>query len=313
MSAGLSAWADSYLVLRRSSGYQLQEVEYHIRSFISWLGQDNPDRDGFTAEEAIRWACQPGLQPRTHAKRLRSVGGWAAYARAHGADAPVIPAGSLPADQTRPTPYIYRDGQVRAVMDVFARRAKTGRTWRSRWKDTTFEALTGLLACTGMRIGEAIALDRQDVDMDTGWVNITTGKTGRERLVLLHPTALTELAAYFGDPRRPAAADPDPAFVSSFGRRVEYTVYQIGFRAAVAEAGLEPQGQAKPVIHSLRHSFAVGQLAGAYRDGADPARRLTLLAVWLGHVSPKSSYWYLTATQELLGAAADLLEQQVTP
>jgi integrase len=313
VSARLLELKDSYLSLRRSLGYRLDEAEYHIRAFISWLDENRDGQSGFSVEDAIEWACLHGGRLIGHTKRLRSIRGWAAYAHVHDPAVPMIPARALPADDARPTPYIYREGEVRKVMDVFARYAKTGPTWRSQWLGSTFCALTGFLACTGARVGEAIALDRGDVDIDTGWVKITGGKTGRERLVLLHPTALQELNAHFDDPARPSVNQPEPAFMASFGQRVEYTVYQKNFHAAVTKIGLEPQGQATPTIHGLRHSFAVGQLAAAYRDGADPARRLTLLSTWLGHVSPKNTYWYLTATPELLGAAADLVEQEMKP
>lgn len=310
MSARLSALMDSYLTLRRSSGYRLNAPEYHIRSFIAWL-DENRTGEAFTAQDVIEWACLPQGRPNGHAKRLGSVRPWVAYARAHGADAPLIPAGVLPSDAKRPTPYIYRDGEIRSVMDVFAHNAQTERSWRSRWTNTTLNVLTGFLACTGMRVGEAIALNRADLDGNTGWVSVVTGKTGRERLVLLHPTVLEQVLDYFAEPARPTGVEPEPLFISSTGGHLYYDLYQRNYSAAVRKAGLEPQGRAKPTIHSLRHTFAVNQLAAAYRDGSDPGRRLTLLATWLGHVSPKCTYWYLTATQELLGGAADLIENEV--
>jgi len=311
MSAVLSALADSYLVLRRSAGYRLDEAEQLIRSFIGWL-DEHRGGDGFSALDVIEWACLPNGRPLWHAKRLWAVRDWAVYARAHGANVPVIPKGCLPADRKRPTPYIFQQDEIDAVMDVFAQQARLGRDRRSRWKDTTYKMLTGLLACTGIRIGEAINLDRADVDTSTGWITITTGKTGRQRLVLLHPSALDELIGYLFDPARPVAVDPEPVFVAWHGQRVNYSVFQRGFHSAVMEAGLQPQGQAKPTIHSLRHTFAVQQLTDAYRTGVDPARRLTLLSTWLGHVSPACTYWYLSATPQLLSAAADLLENPVT-
>ena len=309
MTADLNTLKDSYLALRRSSGYRLDETEYHIRTFISWLDTERADRAEFTVADALEWACQHGGQTIGHVKRLGSIRGWTTYAHAHDPAIPVIPAGLLTAPQMRPAPYIYLEDDIEAVMEVFARRADNGRTWPSRWTDRTYQVLTGLLACTGMRVGEAIGLNRDQVDMDTGWIKVATEKTGRERLVLLHPTSLRELGAYLDDPARPAVAAPEPLFVSASGRRVGYTLYQKNFHAATIEADLKHQGRAKPTIHGLRHTFAVRQLAAAYREGADPARRLTLLSTWLGHVSPNNTYWYLTATPELLGGAADLVEQ----
>lgn len=313
VSARLSLLADSYLMLRRSSGYHLYEAEYHIRAFISWLDDNRAGQDGFSTQDALRWACLPGGRASWHAKRLGSIRGWAAYAHARDASVGLVPAASLPAHVARPAPYIYREGEAAAVMEVFAQRAAHGRNWPWRWAYRTYQVLTGVLACTGIRVGEAIRLNVDDVGTRTATVKIVSGKTGRERLVLLHPTAMQALGAYLDDSARPRTVAAEPAFISSTAARVDYKAYQRSFHAAVREVGLQPQGLATPTIHSLRHSFAVSQLAAAYQDGADPNRRLTLLSTWLGHVSPKNTYWYLSATEELLGAAADLVERQVKP
>ncbi|MDR2348134.1 MAG: tyrosine-type recombinase/integrase [Bifidobacteriaceae bacterium] len=310
MSARLAGLLGSYLSLRRSLGYDLGKTERHVGQFIAWLDQARPGQEGFTCADAVEWACQPGGQPLWHAARLGAVRMWAAYAHAHDPAVPAVPARLLPAGRRRPAPYVYSGQDVEAVMGALAARARDARMWTTRWRNTTAGALTGLLACTGARVGEAIGLDRADVDLDEARIRIASKKTGRERLALLHPTAVARLATHAADPARPAFAGPgpEPFLVSSVGKRVIYNDFHFAFHRAVLDAGLEPKGRARPTVHALRHTYAVNQIAAAYRDGADPARRLTLLATWLGHVSPSSTYWYLTATPELLAAAGRLLE-----
>jgi integrase len=310
MSARLAGLLGSYLSLRRSLGYELDKTERHVGQFIAWLDQARPGQDGFTCADAVEWACQPGGRPLWHAMRLGAVRVWAAYAHAHDPAIPAIPGRLLPAGQRRPAPYVYSGQDIEAVMGALASRAGDARMWTTRWRSATAGALTGLLACTGLRVGEAIALNRADVDLPQSQIRVVSAKTARERLVLLHPSAVARLASHVADPVRPACAeeDPEPFFVSSAGRRVIYNDFHFAFHRAALEAGLEPKGQARPTVHALRHTYTVNRLAAAYREGSDPARRLTLLATWLGHISPSSTYWYLTATPELLAAAGRLLE-----
>jgi integrase len=311
MNPRLRALADSYLALRRASGYRLEDAGRLIGQFVSWLGDGRPAPGAFTPADAVEWACLPGKSPQHHANRLSAVRGWAAYAHAHDPKLPTIPVGLIPETRPRSVPYIYQPQQIAGIMDVFAAGARKARTWRSRWINTTARALTGLLACTGMRVGEALSLNSADIDHASGWVTVVSEKTGVERLVMLHETALAELSGYSAHPDRPTRADHSrPLFVCSSGTRTLYGNYQRAFHQAVQEAGVEPIRQAKPTVHSLRHTFAVDQITAAYRDGADPARRLSLLSTWLGHSSPANTYWYLSATPELLGQAARLLEPE---
>jgi integrase len=161
-----------------------------------------------------------------------------------------------------------------------------------------------------MRVGEAIGLDRSDIDWDNGLVLITDTKFGKSRLVPLHPTTLDALATY--DRRRDqlCAHPRDPSFfVSTVGTRLHYCNVHEGWLQLVRRAGLERlSARCRPRLHDLRHRFAVNTLIGWYRDGVDVQARLPLLSTYLGHSNPGSTYWYLSAAPELLSLTARRLD-----
>jgi integrase len=168
----------------------------------------------------------------------------------------------------------------------------------------------GLLASCGLRISEACRLDEGDVDLDEGVLTVRGSKFGKSRIVPVHSTTLGALRIYTG--RRDLLC-PDPAsaafFLNSRGRRLDAHNVSHTFTEILHTAGITaPPGARRPRIHDLRHSFTVATLLAWYRDGGDVAARLPLLSTYLGHVDPKSTYWYLQATPELLQAAADRLE-----
>jgi integrase len=164
--------------------------------------------------------------------------------------------------------------------------------------------MLGLIAVTGMRLGEAIALDRADTDLEAGLLTVRGIKSGRDRLVPLHPTAAGALAGYA---RRRDQLRPHPAttrfFVSAAGTPVLDRLADLAFAQLTSSLGLRTADR-HPRIHDLRHTFAVRQLLQWHRDGADVNARMPVLSAYLGHVSPAGTYWYLTAVPELMELAA---------
>ena len=139
---------------------------------------------------------------------------------------------------------------------------------------------------------------------------IADSKFGKSRLVFLHPTAVTALRAY---ERARDQAFPEPVtgtfFVNSRGGPLDERNIQHTFAVLVVAAGIQaPPGRRAPRLHDLRHTFTVATMLDWYRDGGDVQARLPLLSTWLGHVDPKSTYWYLQAVPELLALAAGRLE-----
>ncbi len=174
----------------------------------------------------------------------------------------------------------------------------------------TMATLIGLLVVTGIRVGEAIALDRTDIDLTTGRLLVRHGKFDKTRELWLHPTTLDALKQY--QQLRDRAASPTDTtafFVSAAGTRLLYCNVHHTFHRLVTQAGLTPRSTTcRPRIHDVRHSFAVHSMIDAYNTGQDGQIRLTLLSTWLGHVHPASTYWYLSASPELMAVAGQRLE-----
>jgi integrase len=160
-----------------------------------------------------------------------------------------------------------------------------------------------------MRVGEAIALDRGDLDAAAGVLTITSSKFGKSRQLPLHPSVVQALTSYAQLRDRDLPRPASPAFfVSLAGTRLIYSNVHRTFHQLTKTAGLQPQAACRPRIHDLRHTFAVSTLTSWYADGGDVAARLPLLSTWLGHADPAGTYWYLTATPELLALAAARLQ-----
>jgi integrase len=163
-----------------------------------------------------------------------------------------------------------------------------------------------------MRRGEAIALDRDDLQPDAGVIVIRAGKFDKSRELPLHPSTVTAISEYLRRPDRPRAVEPDDRalLVGDDGLRISPNVANHEFRALVQRAGLRPRSaNCRPRAHDLRHTFAVRTLLDAYRSGDPVGPRIVALSTYLGHSEPSHTYWYLDAAPELLALATERLEQ----
>ena len=302
----LSQAVRDYLELRRGLGFKLVRQEVGLRDLVSFLARKRRCR--ITVALALEWATQrTDQQPAEWAMRLSIVRGFARHWSATDPSTEVPPLGLLPYRPKRAQPYFYSDQEIRELLGAAKARRSIDplRCW-------TYHCLFGLLAVTGLRLGEAINLRNDDVDWAEGMLTIRGAKFGKSRLVPLHLSTCRVLADYakrrdqhFG--KRPNA----PLLVNKNGNRldkgeVHRTFYalsrQIGLRAAEASHG--------PRLHDFRHRFAMQTLLRWYRTGEDPERRLPILSTYLGHAHVTDTYWYLTGTPELLGAAAKRLEKR---
>ena len=304
MTALRQALAD-YLTMRRRLGYKLERAAKLLAQFICYL--DDVGADTVTVEHALAWASLPaGGDPSWWAYRLSVVRGFAAYLHTLDPATEVPAAELLPWRPRRATPYLYADEEIAALFAA-------ADTLRFPLRVATYRTLIGLLAVTGLRVGEAIRLDRGDLDLKHELLVVRNSKFGKSREVPLHPSTIRALRDYL---HLRARLQPQPSvsalFISPSGTRLLYCNVHATFRQLRRCAGLQPRSAScRPRIHDLRHTFAIRTLLDAYRDDGDVQPRLSLLATYLGHVHPDSTYWYLSAAPELLVLAGDRLERHL--
>jgi integrase/recombinase XerD len=294
--------AAEYLRTRRALGYKLAQQGQLLVDFVVYLQAVGANR--ITLEHAVAWAQRPtGADPVWWSARLGVVRGFARYLQALDPNTEVPPGGLLPDRNHRATPYIYSKSEIVRLVEAAGR-------LRSPLRAATYATLIGLLAVTGMRVGEAIGLDRGDLDWEQGLLIIRHGKFDKARQLPLHPTTIQSLLRYARRRDESCVTPKAPSFfVSSAGTRLILDNAGTVFARLVRDACLDWSGRRRPPrLHDLRHTFAVRTLLGWYRAGVDVEPRLPLLSTYLGHTGPGSTYWYLSAAPELLALAAERLE-----
>jgi len=291
---------EGYLAMRREFGYRLQKTGHLLTQFVTFL--EERDADVVTVELALAWATLPtDCGPAWSSGRLGMVRGFARYLHAFDPRTGVPPIGLLPRGKKRATPFLYSNEQVRSLMAA-------ARDIPSPRRALTTEAIIGLLAASGLRVGEVLALDRGDVNVTDGVLIVRHAKFDKSRLVLLHPSCAAALQIYASrrDQLIPRAG---PAFFTSpTGKRVHHCNFSATFHALVSDAGLEVHPSCRARVHDLRHSFAVNVLTRWNAEGADVSTKLPSLSTYMGHVDPADTYWYLSATPELFEQAVTRLE-----
>jgi integrase/recombinase XerD len=290
-----------YLALRRSLGFKLVYEGQVLPRFAAFL--ESAGSSTITTELAISRARQPeGVHPVTWTHRLGAVRGLARYLHTIDPATQIPPVGVFAGQGKRPTPYVYCDTDIDRLLDA------AGQLQPALWA-ATCRTLFGLLAVTGMRIGEALTLRCSDVDPRVGVLTVTGGKSSTTtRLLPLHPSTLAALRGY-QRLRDRACPDTVTFFVSNRGVALTYTPVRNAFIGLTAEIGLRTATMA-PRIHDLRHAFAVRTLLDWYRSGEDITAQMPVLSTYLGHVNPASTYWYMTAVPELMELAAQRLGDQ---
>jgi len=304
---GLEDRLVGYLAVRRALGYRLARAEKLLAQFIAWLAERGEQT--ITAASALAWATLPeATGSGWHAYRLSVVRGFAAHVHAlDGAHEP-IPPDLLPQRPRRAVPYLYTEAEISALM-------RSSSVIPTPHRAATMRALIGLLAVTGMRIGEAIRLNQADIDHQRNLLTVVESKFGKSRELPVDATTTRALRAYMARGDRPVATEPtDAVLTSATGTRLTYCNVHLAFKRIVKHAGLKPRSTVcRPRPHDLRHAFAVNTLLDAYRhdtgDGEHIQARIALLCTYLGHVNPGSTYWYLQAAPELLALAADRVER----
>jgi integrase/recombinase XerD len=295
---------NEYIAIRRALGFELREVEGCLRNFVRFLKAEGASY--ITKELALRWAIQPAAaQPYTWTWRLSMVRRFAVW---HSATEPrtEIPApGLLPHRYQRKKPYIYSDEEIASLLGRAAQLSSS-----KGLRAPTYTTLFGVLAATGMRVNEALHLDRLDVDLDQGILTIRRTKFGKSRHVPVHPSTVDALRKYAETRDRILAKQAPAFFVSERGARITDWIARYTFAKLSQQLGLRSiaKGHGRgPRLHDMRHRFAARTLIHWYRAGLDVERELPKLATYLGHVHVNETYWYLEAVPELLQLATDRL------
>jgi integrase/recombinase XerD len=286
----------SYLKARRALGFKLEYPGSVLTQFASYL--EAAGAKTLTVELAVEFAGLPkGVAPLHLAHRLGALRGFARYLKTIDPATEVPPAGVWPTREVRPTPYIWAEEDIARLLDA-------AYCVKPRLKALTLGTLFGLLASSGQRVGEALALATGDVDLGPGLLTVRNAKFGRERYVPLHPTTTAALRRYAGQ-RDTLVAGPAEAFFTSGAKGpISYASVYVAFRDITTNLGLRTP-EVRPRIHDLRHTYVVRVLLAWHRAGLDISSRLAYLSNYLGHTSIEGTYWYYSAVPELMELAMD--------
>jgi len=303
MSALRSA-LQKYVAMRRGFGFKFEGPEQRLRRFIDFM--ESHCASIVTYKLALQWATETPERYPSWAIRLADVRGFARYLQNTEAKTEVPPVGVF-RSIGRSKPYIYSDTDLRKLLTrARALPPKTG------LRSSTYYTFFGLLAVTGLRVGEAIRLHRDHVDLERGILTIRGTKFGKSRFVPLHPTACCALRRYakrrdflVWPPRSPHffVAERGGQLLIQYVHRVFWRLSgEIGLRTATQHRG--------PRVHDFRHTFAVKTLLQCHRSGRSVEAMLPALATYLGHTTVRDTYWYLSACPELMHHASQKLESR---
>jgi integrase len=288
---------ETYLALRRTAGFELKNADYLLHSFARFASQRG-DRH-IRTKTVIDWASQSASMPQRDA-RLKTVCRFARYLHAEEEHHELPPADHFGYRKRRRTPFIYSRHQICCLIEATSQLGPPGALLPK-----TYATLIGLLAATGMRVSEALALRVAD-SMPDGLL-IRQTKFHKSRLVPLHETAVAALQRYLR--LRQLRSSEDPVFVGENGRPLRYWAVHATFQKLLKMAGLWPSTLPyRPRLHDLRHAFAVRALEAGPAGRERIGRHMVALATYLGHVNINATYWYLEATPELLQDVARAAE-----
>lgn len=296
----LEARLTAYLELRRALGMKMDRDTRILQDFVRFT-QDHGSVQVITSRIVFDWLDARKLQsPHAALNRLSPVRQFLMYLSSAFPDTQV-PELRVLATYRRPTPFLFTSEEIEALLKCAAEFEP------GRFSSVVLHTVLGLLTATGLRVSEALGLDRSDVmprsSPDT--LLIREGKFHKSRLVPLHPTTADQLRVYAGHRELMGYGLQTSAFfVSSHGSRLSYSALRQRFRTLLDKASIRPREKGnKPTVHSLRHTFVVSRLRRWHEEGVDVERRLAHMATYLGHVDFRETYWYMTVTPELLTAA----------
>ncbi len=300
---------EQYLAFRRRYGGDWTVAAQNLRPFVVFA--DAEGAGWLTVDLFLQWKDRFGSAgTATWNNRLTSVRSLAAWLKDIDPRTEVPPKGLIPRRYQRPPPYIYSDSEIVRIVTEAARLPS-----RLGLRSKTYATLFGLLAVTGLRIGEALALDDRDIDLDTAVLLIRHGKNGRGRFIPVTDCTAERLSEYRAARNRILRTGTTAFFVGENGRRLEkhsaqYNFAQIGQKIGLRKKQAGNKFGRGPRLHDMRHTMASRTLLDWFRSGRNPDREMYRLSTYLGHVNPGDTYWYIEAVPELLQLASERAEQR---
>ncbi|MEJ0008837.1 MAG: tyrosine-type recombinase/integrase [Steroidobacteraceae bacterium] len=291
----------AYVSGRRAGGFALSIDEQQLLRFARFVDQSGY-RGPLTVQLASRWAlASKGHRRLTAARRIEVLRGFARYCQTFDPATEIPPLSLFGPGHRRLTPHIFTDRELCSLVKAAACLNPPGGL-----RGPTCSTIFGLIASTGLRISEATGLRRIDVDLDQGLLHIQNTKFGKSRLVPLHPTSVKAMQHYvLRRERDPMSRSVDAFFVFDRGRPATTRNVEYAFEQLRQQLGWCSRGDHRyPRIHDIRHAFATHRLERWYRAGIDIDRDILALSTYLGHAKITDTYWYVTATPELLALAA---------
>jgi integrase len=309
---GLRSHVETYLKLRRSLGFYTPPVAHDLRELMEYI-----EAKGFSwpihTQTILDWIDAAAAHCGLPGQRMRLIHArcFLKYLKASVPDTEVPGPGLLPSP-TRPKPRLYSAEEI-----VRLQRA-TSELWEpGSLSQLTPYAIIGLLVSTGLRASEVIDLKIADVQLDANppYLHIRKAKFYKSRMVPVHPTTTGQLRTYLEQRNRAKLRKPSTAFfITGMGRPLSYPTLRRMFVQLLQSAGIQHNdGRRGPLLHSFRHGFAIQRLVTWYQDNLDVRAMVPHLSVYLGHLSKEETYWYLTATPELLKAAGDAFRRSCEP
>ncbi|MBU7008866.1 tyrosine-type recombinase/integrase [Phosphitispora fastidiosa] len=304
----ISRQIESYIKYKQSLGYQLKIESQELRRFAKYT-RDIEYNGSLTIDLAMQWASLDSGYSRWYmARRLETVHTFAVYAASIDSKAQIPQTGVFGKCHGRVAPYIYTEEEILRLMNESANLFSTDGI-----RCMTVSTALGLLWSTGIRVSELTNLTVKDVNLEERYLYIRDTKFHKDRLVPLHQTVLEQLEKYESQvqAKLPGRSKEDFFFVNTNGRRFNTRAFEYAFQqlrpCLIPDVGHRWNGR-RPRLYDIRHTFACRTILKWLESGEDANQKIYLLSVYMGHVKPADTYWYLSSTPELLSLACDKFE-----
>ncbi|HUS08648.1 MAG TPA: tyrosine-type recombinase/integrase [Bryobacteraceae bacterium] len=295
----VAAQVEDYLVSRRAMGFDLRGEGYQLLAFARFAGEQ-ADAEALTFELLLAWvqgSIAPG--PVTAARRVEALRPFLKYCRQFDPCCPVLPLGLCGPGHRRLSPHIYTEAEVAALL------VAAGELKPDGLRPLTYVTLFGLLAATGMRLSEALHLERKDLNLDQPSLTVRETKFKKSRLVPIHASTARALAVYRkATLATPRGAGVEKIFLTFDGRPIpKRTIHNTSDRLRRRLGWVARGGHAQPRIHDLRHTFICQALLRGQQDNQID-HVANAISTYVGHAKVSDTYWYISATPELMSGAS---------